>query len=56
MALENKIEELTTMVDNLSLNVQELTHALKGELGDHLTDAIIYLAKEMEQARKKTEA
>ena len=57
MALENKIEELTKHLDNLSITVEELTHALKGEnYGDHLTDAIIYLAKEMEQARKKTEA
>ena len=56
MALENKIEELTKQLDNLSITVEDLTHALKGELGDHLTDAIIYLAKEMEQARKKTEA
>ena len=57
MALENKIEELTKQLDNLSITVEELTHALKGEhYGDHLTDAIIYLAKEMELARKKTVA
>ena len=56
MATENKIKELTKHIEELSFAVEHLTHALKGELGDHLTDAIIYLAKEMEQARKKTVA
>ena len=56
MSLENKIEELTTQIEELSITVGNLTHALKGEMNDHLTDAIIYLAKEMELKRKKSEA
>ena len=53
MSLENKIEELTTQIEELSLSVTNLTYALKGEMNDHLTDAIIYLAREMELKRKE---
>jgi hypothetical protein len=53
MSLENKIEELTTQIEELTQSVNELAYALKGEMNDHLTDAIIYLAKEMELKRKK---
>ena len=56
MATENKIKELTKQIEELSFAVEHLTHALKGELGDHLTDAIIYLAHQMELAKKNTEA
>ena len=50
-------EEPGDHLKELSLAVEELTCALKGELyEDHLLDAIIYLAKEMELARKKTVA
>jgi hypothetical protein len=52
MSLENKIEELTTQIEELSISVANLTYALKGEMNDHLTDAIIYLAREMELKRK----
>ena len=52
MSLENKLEELTTQIEELSLSVTSLTHALKGEMNDHLTDAIIFLAREMELKRK----
>ena len=52
MSLENKIDELTTQIEELSLSVTNLTYALKGEMNDHLTDAIICLAREMELKRK----
>jgi hypothetical protein len=52
MSLEIKIQELTTQIEDLSITVTNLTYALKGEMNDHLTDAILYLAKEMELKRK----
>jgi hypothetical protein len=52
MSLENKIEELTTQIEDLSITVTNLTYALKGEMNDNLTDAILYLAREMELKRK----
>ena len=52
MSLETKIQELTTQIEDLSVTVTNLTYTLKGEMNDNLTDAILYLAREMELKRK----
>lgn len=52
MSLENKIEELKEQIEELSISVENLTYALKGEMGDHLTDCILALSKELELWRK----